>query len=123
MRRAGLGEVHLIEGHSDRNSPSGAWVYPIPPTPAQETIDWETFLRDAPSHPFDPARFFRWRCFKDYGEGLAGDLYVHLLSGIQCVSGINAVPSRAYLDGQPDALQRWPRLSLTCWPRFTTIPA
>jgi predicted dehydrogenase len=94
-----LGEVHLIEGHSDRNSPSGAWVYPIPPRATQETIDWEAFQKDAPPHPFDPVRFFRWRCFKDYGEGLAGDLFVHLLSGIQCVTGINAIPSRAYSTG------------------------
>jgi len=94
-----LGEVHLIEGHSDRNSPWGAWVYPIPHDASPETIDWETFLRDAPQRPFDAVRFFRWRCFNDYGEGVAGDLYVHLLSGIQCVSGINAVPSRAYSTG------------------------
>jgi predicted dehydrogenase len=94
-----LGEVRLIEGHSDRNSPSGAWVYPIPPDASAETIDWEAFLRDAPPRPFDPVRFFRWRCFNDYGEGVAGDLFVHLLSGIQCVTGINAVPSRAYSTG------------------------
>jgi predicted dehydrogenase len=94
-----LGEVHLIEGHSDRNSASGAWVYPIAPDASPETIDWETWLRDAPSRPFDAARFFRWRCFAEYGEGAAGDLFVHLLSGIQCVSGINAVPSRAYSTG------------------------
>jgi predicted dehydrogenase len=94
-----LGDVHLIEGHSDRNSPSGAWVYPIPHDASPETIDWETFLRDAPQRPFDAVRFFRWRCFNDYGEGLAGDLFVHLLSGIQCVSGSNAIPSRAYSTG------------------------
>ncbi len=94
-----LGEVHLIEGHSDRNSPSGAWVYPIPPDASPQTIDWVTFLRDAPPRPFDPVRFFRWRCFADYGEGVAGDLYVHLLSGIQCVTGINAIPNRAYSTG------------------------
>ena len=94
-----LGEVHLIEGHSDRNSPSGAWVYPIPLDASPETIDWEEFQKDAPPHPFDPARFFRWRRYKDYGEGLAGDLFVHLLSGIQCVTGINAIPSRAYSTG------------------------
>ncbi|HUD74435.1 MAG TPA: Gfo/Idh/MocA family oxidoreductase [Terracidiphilus sp.] len=94
-----LGEVHLIEGHSDRNSPSGAWVYPIPPDASPQTIDWETYLRDAPARPFDAARFFRWRCFKEYGEGVAGDLYVHLLSGMQCISGINAIPSRAYSTG------------------------
>jgi predicted dehydrogenase len=94
-----LGEVHLIEGHSDRNSPSGAWVYPIPPHANAASIDWPAFLRDAPSRPFDAVRFFRWRCFADYGEGVAGDLFVHLLSGIQCISGINAIPSRAYSTG------------------------
>ena len=94
-----LGEVHYIEGHCDRNSPSGAWVYPIAPDATPQSIDWPAFLRDAPARPFDPVRFFRWRCFSDYGEGVAGDLYVHLLSGIQCVSGINAVPSRAYSSG------------------------
>jgi predicted dehydrogenase len=94
-----LGEVTYIEGHSDRNSPSGAWVYPIAPDASAETIDWTTWLRDAPQRPFDAVRFFRWRCFADYGEGVAGDLFVHLISGIQCISGINAIPSRAYSTG------------------------
>jgi predicted dehydrogenase len=94
-----LGEVTLITAHTDRNSPSGAWVYPIAPDANPETIDWKTWLRDAPDRPFDAARFFRWRCFADYGEGLAGDLFVHLLSGIQCVTGINQIPSRALSTG------------------------
>jgi predicted dehydrogenase len=94
-----LGEVTLITAHTDRNSPSGAWVYPIAPDASPETIDWKTWLRDAPDRPFDAARFFRWRCFADYGEGLAGDLFVHLLSGIQCVTGINQIPSRALSAG------------------------
>jgi predicted dehydrogenase len=94
-----LGKVTYIEGHSDRNSPSGAWVYPIPPDASEQTIDWKAFLRDAPQRPFDAVRFFRWRCFTDYGEGVAGDLYVHLLSGIQCVSGMNSAPKRAQSSG------------------------
>ena len=94
-----LGEVRYIEGHSDRNSPSGAWVYPIAPDASAETVDWKAWLRDAPDRPFDAVRFFRWRCFSDYGEGVAGDLFVHLLSGIRCVSGINTIPSRAYSTG------------------------
>ena len=94
-----LGEVTYVEAYTDRNSPSGAWVYPVAPDASPETIDWKTWLRDAPDRPFNAERFFRWRCFADYGEGVAGDLYVHLLSGFQCVSGINSVPGRAYSTG------------------------
>jgi predicted dehydrogenase len=99
-----LGEVFFIEGFSDRNSASGAWVYPIPPDASEQTIDWNEFLVGAPKRPFDAARFFRWRCFSDYGEGLAGDLFVHLLSGIFFVSGTNEAPQRAQSSG---GLYRW----------------
>lgn len=99
-----LGDVFFIEGSSDRNSASGAWVYPIPPDASEQTIDWNAFLQDAPKRPFDAARFFRWRCFSDYGEGLAGDLFVHLLSGIYFIAGMNEVPKRAQSTG---GLFRW----------------
>ena len=45
--------------------------------------------------PLRSVRFFRWRCFTDYGEGLGGDLFVHLLSGIQFITGINEPAQRA----------------------------
>jgi predicted dehydrogenase len=99
-----LGDVFFIEGSSDRNSPSGAWVYPIPSDASEQTIDWNSFLGDAPKRPFDAARFFRWRCFSDYGEGLAGDLFVHLLSGIHFISGTNEAAQRAQSSG---GLFRW----------------
>ena len=99
-----LGDVFFIEGSSDRNSPSGAWVYPIPPDANEQTIDWNEFLVGAPKRPFDAARFFRWRCFSDYGEGLAGDLFVHLLSGIHFITGTNEAPTRAQSSG---GLFRW----------------
>jgi len=99
-----LGDVFFIEGSSDRNSASGAWVYPIPPDANEQTIDWNAFLEGAPKRPFDAARFFRWRCFADYGEGLAGDLFVHLLSGIYFISGTNEAPKRAQSSG---GLFRW----------------
>jgi len=94
-----LGEVHEIDAQWNRNSPGGAWVYPIPPDASPETIDWKGFLVDAPAHSFDPKRFFRWRCFRDYGSGLGGDLFVHLLSGIQVVTGMNTPATRAYSSG------------------------
>jgi predicted dehydrogenase len=94
-----LGEVHSIDAHLNRNSPGGAWVYPIPADASPETVDWEAFLVDAPQRPFDPERFFRWRKFADYGSGLGGDLFVHLLSGMQAITGVNTVASRAYSSG------------------------
>lgn len=94
-----LGEVFSINAYWDRNSPSGAWVYPIPPDASEKTIDWNTFLYNAPKHSFDPVRFFRWRCFTDYGEGLGGDLFVHLLSGIHFITGTNQPAQRAQSSG------------------------
>jgi predicted dehydrogenase len=94
-----LGDVYSINAYWDRNSPSGAWVYPIPPDASEKTIDWNTFLWNAPKRPFDPVRFFRWRCFTDYGEGLAGDLFVHLISGIHFVTGTNTTAQRAQSSG------------------------
>jgi len=94
-----LGDVYHIEAYWDRNSPSGAWVYPIPPDASEQTIDWNDFLGNAPKRPFDPVRFFRWRCFADYGEGLGGDLFVHLISGINFITGNDVVPKRAQSTG------------------------
>ena len=99
-----LGDVFEIEAYWDRNTASGAWVYPIPPDASEQSIDWPTFLGDAPKRPFDPIRFFRWRCFADYGEGLAGDLFVHLISGIHFITGTNSVAQRAQSTG---GLFRW----------------
>ena len=52
-----LGEVCCIEAYWDRNSASGAWVYPIPPGVNDQNIDWTAFLTGAPSIPFDPVTF------------------------------------------------------------------
>jgi predicted dehydrogenase len=99
-----LGDVFAIDAFWDRNTASGAWVYPVPPDASEQTIDWNTFLGNAPKRPFDPVRFFRWRCFTDYGEGLAGDLFVHLISGIQFITGTKTVAKRAQSTG---GLFRW----------------
>jgi predicted dehydrogenase len=79
-------------------------VYPIPPNASEQTIDWAGFLDGAPKRPFSPERFFRWRCFTDYGEGLAGDLFVHLISGIHFITGTNTIAKRAQSAG---GLFRW----------------
>lgn len=110
-----LGDVFGIQASWDRNNPGGAFVSPIPPDANAQTIDWDAFLNGAPQRPFDPVRFFRWRCFNDYGSGLAGDLFVHLISGIHFVTSTNSIAQRAqsagglfhYKDGRdfPDLIE------------------
>ncbi len=94
-----LGQVDTIEAVWDRNSDSGAWMFPVPPDANEKTIDWNTWLGDAPKRPFDGRRFVSWRCYKDYGTGLPGDLFVHLISGINYITGVNAPPARAFSTG------------------------
>jgi len=94
-----LGEVHSIDAQWNRNSPGGAWQYPIPADASLKTVDWAKFEQDAPPHEFDPVRFFRWRLFRDYSSGLGGDLFVHMLSGIFAITGLNSPPVRAMSSG------------------------
>jgi predicted dehydrogenase len=73
-----LGKITLVETTTNRNSPNGAWVYEIHEEGSPETIDWEQFQGPAPHKvPFSLERFFRWRCWFDYGTGLSGDLLSH----------------------------------------------
>jgi predicted dehydrogenase len=93
--KGAIGELNLVEATYGRNDPNGAWEYPPPPDLSPENLDWGTWLGTAPKIPFDAHRFARWRCWKEYGTGVAGDLLVHLISGMQFVLGINEAPKRA----------------------------
>lgn len=80
-----IGKLTMVEANWRRNSPLGAWQYSLPPDAAQQNIDWDGFLGDAPKRPFEPIRLFRWRNYRDYGTGIPGDLFVHLFTGIHYV--------------------------------------
>ena len=94
VAKGALGDIQLVEGSMGRNDPTGAWVYPPPPDLSPATLDWDTWQGDVPKRPFDPKIFARWRCWKEYGTGVAGDLMVHLLSGMLYTWGINEAPAR-----------------------------
>lgn len=101
-----LGKVPLVRTYIDRTSSFPEWqfytAYNINQRPADasaQTIDWDRFLGDAaPKRPFDVERFFRWRCWWDYGTGIAGDLMSHQWDGVNCVMGMG-IPEAVMTQG------------------------
>jgi len=103
VQSGALGKVTMVRMANHRNTPEGAWVYPVPPDASPETIDWDRFLGPAPRRPFDPKVFFRWRCWWDYSGGVATDLFVHLLTWLHYVMDVKAPKSVVSQGG----LYRW----------------
>ena len=93
-----IGDLVLVETWMDRQSPMGAWQYSIPTDANAGTVDWDKFIGDAPKTAYDPVRFFRWRNYQDYGTGIAGDLFVHLFSGLHTITSSTG-PNRIYATG------------------------
>jgi len=104
VAQGALGDLMLVEASLGRNDPTGAWEYPPPFDLSPQTLDWDTWQGTVPKRSFDPLIFARWRCWKEYGTGVAGDLLVHLVSGMQYVLGINEPPKRAMAMG---GILRW----------------
>jgi len=93
-----IGTIYNIQCEIYRPDPVGAWKYPVPPDASPQTIDWEQYLGDAPKRPFDAARFFQFRNWWDYGTGIAGDEYVHLLSRVHYLMNVQ-YPLNAVANG------------------------
>jgi predicted dehydrogenase len=93
-----IGELNMVNVWYDRNSAMGAWQYTVPYDASTTTCDWPRWLGTAPKIPFNPEHFFQWRKWKAYGSGVAGDLFVHLFSGVHFITDTHG-PTRAVATG------------------------
>src|SRR5579883_776216 len=95
-----LGQLVAVESWWDRTpyDPGGAFNVTIPDDLTPETVDWDRWQGSTPHVPFNPHYFLQWRKWKEYGSGVAGDLFVHLFSGLHLVTGAIG-PTRAVAMG------------------------
>ena len=104
-RSGALGKMPLVRTYIDRAGVYSMWKFytdyeinEMPKDAGPDTIDWVRFIRNAPKRPFDAERFFTWRCYWDYGTGIAGDLLSHLWDSVNMVMGMG-IPESAVTYG------------------------
>jgi predicted dehydrogenase len=100
-----MGKIPLVRLYIDRTGPYPEWQFftaydinEMPKEAGPETIDWERFIENAPKRAFDAKRFFMWRCWWEYGTGIAGDLMSHLWDSVNMVLGMG-IPETAVTQG------------------------
>jgi predicted dehydrogenase len=94
-----IGKLNCVEASFDRQDALGAWEYTMPTDGSPTTVDWDRYIEGMAKMPWDPKKFFWWRNYKDFGTGVAGDLFVHLLSGIHLLTD-SIGPETIYASGQ-----------------------
>lgn len=105
FRSGALGKLPLIRTYIDRSGIRPMWkfytdydILDMPADAGPNTIDWDRWIANAPKRPFDAERFFTWRCYWDYGTGIAGDVMSHVWDGVNMIVGMG-IPDTAMTQG------------------------
>lgn len=94
-----IGKLNMVNAVYDRQSAIGAWEYTMPNDASPGTVDWDRYIEAMNRIPFDAKKFFWWRNYRAFGTGVAGDLFVHLLSGTHVITGSKG-PTKIFSSGQ-----------------------
>ncbi len=85
----------LAEVQVNRHVGDGLANYNAPPAEANASnVHWDEFLHGTKNYRFDPRRFFQWRLFEEYSNGVSGDLMMHHLDAFHFITGCG-IPERA----------------------------
>ncbi len=88
---------NVEKSHDIAVQPGAVWE--IPEDGGPDTVDWAQFQQHAGgTSPFSLERFFRWRCWFDYGTGLSGDLMSHEYDAVNMVLGLG-IPKSVVASG------------------------
>ncbi len=87
IREGKLGKVGLVEVycyyHMRNNSNP-------PDTAPPDYLDWEMWTGPAPMRPYNPIAHPRgWRAFMEYGNGIMGDMCIHMLDMARWMLGLS----------------------------------
>ncbi|HET7118488.1 MAG TPA: Gfo/Idh/MocA family oxidoreductase [Hanamia sp.] len=94
-----IGKLNMVNAVYDRQDALGAWEYTMPTDGSTKTVDWDRYIEGMKKIPYDPKKFFWWRNYREFGTGVAGDLFVHLLSGTHLITDSKG-PEKIYASGQ-----------------------
>ena len=94
-----IGKLNMVNAVYDRQDALGAWEYTMPADASAQTVDWDRYIAGMPKMPYDAKKFFWWRNYREFGTGVAGDLFVHLLSGTHVITSSKG-PESIYASGQ-----------------------
>ncbi len=76
LGKIGLVEIYCYYHMRARENP--------PDTAPPENLDWEMWTGPAPMRPYNPLTHpRRWRAFMEYGNGIIGDMCIHMLDAVR----------------------------------------
>jgi predicted dehydrogenase len=86
IREGKLGKIAMVEiycyYHMRNNSNP-------PDTNPPDYLDWEMWTGPAPMRPYNPIAHPRgWRAFMEYGNGIVGDMCIHMLDMVRWMLGL-----------------------------------
>lgn len=85
VKEGRIGHVVQAQGSYCRNGKIGEWNYYTidkdagPQATGDGYVNWDMFRMGKEPKEWDPDRFFRWRKYWAYGNGIMGDLFPHRL--------------------------------------------
>ncbi|MEA3461880.1 MAG: Gfo/Idh/MocA family oxidoreductase [Bacteroidota bacterium] len=94
-----LGKITLIETTTNRNDPGDGWKTEIAESVSGNSIDWDLFQEAAADkHPFSAERYYGWRNYWAYGNGMSGDLLSNEFDTINSILDLG-IPESAMATG------------------------